>query len=87
MPVNYCSCKFCHGDTFTAIALGKMMFVDSYTEQSGSLCSAIVVLVPQVFNAQGFNLNMTPYSNINHRVSWCNQLLTFQQAHPDQNLS
>ena len=45
-----------------------------------------VLLVPQVFNAHRFNLNMTPYRHINQRVSWCNQQSAFKQAHPDQDL-
>jgi|TARA_B110001469_G_scaffold122165_1_gene132481 maleylacetoacetate isomerase len=57
------------------------------TEQINQANLLDVLLVPQVFNAQRFNLNMSPYSNINQRVSWCNQLPAFQQAHPDQNLS
>tara|TARA_B110000261_G_scaffold163239_1_gene208807 strand:+ start:1499 stop:2125 length:627 start_codon:yes stop_codon:yes gene_type:complete len=40
-------------------------------------------LVPQVFNANRFKLDMTPYPSINQRVIWCNQQSAFQQAHPD----
>ena len=57
------------------------------TEQINQANLLDVVLVPQVFNAHRFNFNMTPYSNINQRVSWCNQHTAFQQAHPDQDLS
>ena len=44
------------------------------------------LLVPQVFNANRFKLDMTPYPNINQRVIWCNQQHAFQQAHPDKQL-
>ena len=45
------------------------------------------LLVPQVFNANRFKLDMTPYPNINQRVIWCNQQNAFQQAHPDTQLT
>lgn len=46
-----------------------------------------VLLVPQVFNANRFKLNMAPYHHINERVFWCNQLTAFQRAHPDQHFT
>ena len=45
------------------------------------------LLVPQVFNAHRFKLDMTPYPNINQRVIWCNQQSAFQQAQPDTHLT
>jgi maleylacetoacetate isomerase len=42
-----------------------------------------LVLVPQVFNANRFNMDMTVYPAICQRVTWCNQQAAFQQAHPD----
>ena len=45
------------------------------------------LLVPQVFNANRFKLDMTPYPNINQRVIWCKQQSAFQQAHPDTQLT
>lgn len=54
------------------------------TEQINQVNLLDVLLVPQVFNAHRFKLNMTPYSCINRRVAWCNQHAAFQQAHPDQ---
>ena len=46
-----------------------------------------ILLVPQVFNANRFKLDMTPYPSINQRVVWCNQQDAFQQAHPDNHLT
>ena len=46
-----------------------------------------VLLVPQVYNAHRFKLNMQPYNLINQQVFWCNQLNAFQQAHPDKDLT
>jgi maleylacetoacetate isomerase len=43
-----------------------------------------VLLVPQVFNANRFKLDMTPYPTINQRILWCNQQTAFAQAHPDR---
>jgi len=41
-------------------------------------------LVPQVFSAQRFGVEMTPYPTVMRIHAACNELLAFQQAHPSQ---
>jgi maleylacetoacetate isomerase len=41
-------------------------------------------LVPQVFNAQRFEIDMAPYPNIARINETCAQLPAFQHAHPSQ---
>jgi len=41
-------------------------------------------LVPQVFGAQRFGVDMTPYPTIMRIHAACNELPAFQQAHPAQ---
>jgi maleylacetoacetate isomerase len=40
-------------------------------------------LVPQVYNANRYGLDMTPYPRISRIVGHCNELPAFQQAAPD----
>lgn len=42
------------------------------------------LLVPQVFNAVRFNIDMTPYPTINRIVAACEALPAFASAHPSQ---
>lgn len=44
---------------------------------------ADVFLVPQVFNAKRFKLDMTPYPTIDKIVAHCNTVQAFIDAHPD----
>lgn len=41
-------------------------------------------LVPQVFNAQRFGVDLTPYPTLARIHAACNELPAFQQAHPSQ---
>ncbi|GJI94618.1 maleylacetoacetate isomerase [Duganella caerulea] len=41
-------------------------------------------LVPQVFSAQRFGVDMTPYPTVMRIHAACNELPAFQQAHPSQ---
>ncbi|HLT78427.1 MAG TPA: maleylacetoacetate isomerase, partial [Ferrovibrio sp.] len=43
---------------------------------------ADVFLVPQVFNAERFGCDMTPYPTIRRIVDACNRLPAFADAHP-----
>ena len=49
----------------------------------GKLSMADVLIVPQVYNALRFNIDMEDYPNIMSIHSHCSQLEAFQQAHPD----
>ncbi len=42
-----------------------------------------ICLVPQVYNALRFGVNMTPYPTINAVVAACNQLPAFDLAKPE----
>ena len=58
--------------------------------QTGRFCHgdtptmADCCLVPQVFNALRFELDMTPYPTIMRIVATCNELPAFSAAHPAQ---
>ena len=45
---------------------------------------ADICLVPQVYNAKRFNIDLTPYPNIASVVAKCEALPTFQRAAPEQ---
>ncbi len=45
---------------------------------------ADVFLVPQVYNARRFNIDLTPYPNITRIVDACNDLPAFIDAAPEQ---
>src|SRR5690606_36114740 len=45
---------------------------------------ADVFLVPQVFNAERFGCDMTPYPTIRRIVDACNRLPAFADAHPSR---
>lgn len=45
---------------------------------------ADICLVPQVYNAKRFNIDLTPYPNIVAVVAKCEALPTFQRAAPEQ---
>ena len=45
---------------------------------------ADIFLVPQVYNARRFNLDMAPYPNITRIVDACNELPAFIEAAPEQ---
>ncbi|AQA19302.1 maleylacetoacetate isomerase [Halioglobus japonicus] len=45
---------------------------------------ADIFLVPQVYNARRFNLDMAPYPNITRVVDACNELPAFIEAAPEQ---
>lgn len=93
--LNYLIDDMGHNDT------GKMVWYHHWIKLAFAaietyLCATVqinqanlldVLLVPQAFNANRFNLDMTPYPNINQRVDWCNQQAEFQQAHPDKGLT
>lgn len=63
-------------------ALESQMQEGAYTA-GGSLSMADVYLVPQVFNALRFDMDMTPYPKIMSVHDRCNQLDAFVRAHPD----
>lgn len=44
---------------------------------------ADLFLIPQVYNAYRFKVDMTEYSNISRIYEACNQLDAFKKAHPD----
>ena len=44
---------------------------------------ADIYLVPQVFNALRFDMDMSPYPAIMSVYNRCNELDAFIQAHPD----
>lgn len=48
---------------------------------------ADLCLVPQVYNAQRFETDLSAYPQITAIAERCNQLQAFQQAHPDQQSS
>lgn len=58
--------------------------------QTGKFCHgnlptlADCCLVPQVYNAQRFECDMTPYPTINRIVAACEALSAFQEAHPSR---
>ena len=66
--------------------INDMAHIDANT-QNNQANLLDTLLVPQVFNAHRFKLDMTPYPNINQRVIWCNQQSAFQQAQPDTHLT
>ena len=45
---------------------------------------ADIALVPQVFNAERFGVDLTPYPTIRHVVAHCRGLQAFQRAAPAQ---
>ncbi|GHA05837.1 maleylacetoacetate isomerase [Oceanisphaera arctica] len=45
---------------------------------------ADICLVPQLYNARRFKLDLTPYARLVAIDQACNQLTEFRQAHPDQ---
>ena len=45
---------------------------------------ADICLVPQVYNARRFKVDMGPYPNINRITDRCNSLEAFAAAAPDQ---
>lgn len=59
-------------------------------EQTGKFCHgnlptlADCCLVPQVYNAQRFDCDMSPYPTINRIVEACESLSAFKEAHPSQ---
>ena len=48
------------------------------------LSLADVYLIPQVYNALRFNMDLNNYPKITHVFTHCNQLHAFIDAHPDQ---
>lgn len=63
-------------------ALESQMQEGAYTAGE-SLSMADVYLVPQVFNALRFDMDMAPYPKIMSVYERCNQLDAFVRAHPD----
>ena len=49
-----------------------------------SVTVADVYLVPQVYNARRFNIDMTKYPNVARICAACSELDAFKAAHPDQ---
>lgn len=62
-------------------ALERQMVDGAYT--AGGLSMADVYLVPQVFNALRFDMEMSPYPKIMSVYNRCNELDAFIKAHPD----
>ncbi|MGF1837488.1 maleylacetoacetate isomerase [Vibrio atlanticus] len=56
---------------------------DSVYSFSGSPCIVDICLVPQVYNALRFGVDMSPYPLINSIVEACNQLPAFIDAMPE----
>jgi len=60
------------------------------SDQTGTFCHgdtptlADICLVPQVFNAQRFNVDMFAYPTISRIAEHCNGLDAFARAHPNQ---
>ena len=48
------------------------------------LTLADVCLIPQVFNAQRFNCDMSPYPHLMRVFETCNALAAFADAHPSR---
>ena len=51
--------------------------------QGDDVTLADAFLVPQVYNAQRFDCDLTPYPNVMRIHDTCNELDAFRQAHPD----
>ncbi|MEZ9469797.1 maleylacetoacetate isomerase [Vibrio lentus] len=56
---------------------------DSVYSLTDSPCIVDICLVPQVYNALRFDVDMSPYPLINSIVAACNQLPTFIEAMPE----
>lgn len=63
-------------------ALEPQIADGAYTAGDG-LSMADIYLVPQVFNALRFDMDMSPYPAIMSVYNRCNELDAFIQAHPD----
>ncbi|MGJ8687960.1 MAG: maleylacetoacetate isomerase [Gammaproteobacteria bacterium] len=63
-------------------ALEQQMVKGAYSAGDG-LSMADVYLVPQVFNALRFEMEMSPYPKIMSVYKRCNELGAFIKAHPD----
>lgn len=72
------------------VASGFMALETLLTRHSGRYCFGNAVtladlcLVPQVYNAQRFNVDLTPYPNIMRVWAECNQLEAFANAAPER---
>jgi maleylacetoacetate isomerase len=63
-------------------ALEQQTVTGAYTA-GDRVSMADVYLVPQVFNALRFDMEMSPYPKIMSVYKRCNELDAFQKAHPD----
>jgi maleylpyruvate isomerase len=72
------------------VASGFTALETLLTRHSGRYCFGNAVtladlcLVPQVYNAQRFNVDLTPYPNIMRVWAECNQLEAFANAAPER---
>jgi len=90
--LNYLVAEFGHNNTEKMAWYHhwiKLTFAALETQLSDSSLSNAAnlldtVLVPQVFNAHRFAIDMTYYPTIQQRVDWCNQQPAFHKAHPEQ---
>ena len=71
-----------HWIQFGFDALEPQIADGAYTAGDG-LSMADIYLVPQVFNALRFDMDMSPYPAIMSVYNRCNELDAFIQAHPD----
>lgn len=65
------------------LAKHKKVHGDSLYSLTDSPCIVDICLVPQVYNALRFDLDMSPYPLINSIVAACNQLPAFIDAMPE----
>ena len=63
-------------ETFLKPKAGSFSFKDSLT-------AADLFLVPQIYNAQRFQISLTSFPTLKHINSQCLKLPAFQKAHPD----
>ncbi len=65
------------------LAKHRKAYGDSVYSLTDSPCIVDICLVPQVYNALRFGVDMSPYPLINSIVEACNQLPAFIEAMPE----
>ena len=66
-------------------AIEKLIKTHGVTYGFGDQITAVdVFLIPQVYNAQRFHVDLSPFQHILKVVENCHTLKAFQEAHPDR---